>query len=253
MRDNFFGGTLEEVGVLQRLLCCRHILDGLSVPLIQAGALRVQIDDTRQRYIKHQLTDDCLGGSRRFLHRRCHSDVFHLGKRREIVAEMRRQLRAHIGIGRLDEDFYRCTERHVQLAADAPHALNYRHHYRHCRFCFRMRTCRFWPRRDADRFFLICSACPITLGELLPELLTQKRHERVQEAHRLFQHVGGYPECFGFAVREPLLDTFKIPVAELVPEERIDCLCCFVEPEVLKRVGCRSNRVVQAAAYPLDF
>ncbi len=99
-----------------------------------------------------------------------------------------------------------------------------------------------------------CSSL-LRAGQTLPQLFSDVRHERMQQAQRLFEHrqqtrarLGPLRRCFFGG--DVCLGQFDVPVAEVVPEEVIQRLHRFVKLVTVERFAHVARGLVQSRKDP---
>src|SRR6185295_9961900 len=111
-----------------------------------------------------------------------------------------------------------------------------------------------------------CSPCCIEDGialnhdaltlvwERVPDLFREKRHERMQEAHRGFERLDeGLSGPWSFRTRRVLkcgLDQFEVPVTVLMPDELVQRARGAIEPIGFQLGRHRLDRLIQATQNP---
>src|ERR1700680_4428230 len=78
------------------------------------------------------------------------------------------------------------------------------------------------------------------LRQAMPQLLSEKRHEWMQQQQRRFEYGEKIAPCrhrdSAIRIRHSRLHPLDIPIAEIAPEEVIDDMRGFVKTEILQRV-----------------
>src|SRR6185295_12313239 len=92
------------------------------------------------------------------------------------------------------------------------------------------------------------------MWERVPDLLREKRHERMQEAHRGFERLDeGLSGPWSFRTRRVLkrgLDQFEVPVAVLMPDELVLRARGAIEPIGFQLGRHRPDRLIQSTQNP---
>src|SRR5580704_17147229 len=92
------------------------------------------------------------------------------------------------------------------------------------------------------------------LREPVPELLSEKRHERMQQAQGCLEYGEEVAPCrdgdSAIRIGHGRLHPLDIPIAEIVPEEVINDVRGFVKTEILQRVINRGNDLSKPRVNP---
>ena len=134
------------------------------------------------------------------------------------------EARAIVVVGALDQQRHRFAGREVQLGARRSNRQNYRLQPFGVGFGIGVARRRRRPCR-------LCEEFGVDLQrrlQSLPDFLGDERHERMQQPQHRIQDFGQRPACRGAnrrvgVVGQRRLGQLQIPIAELVPDEFVDC------------------------------
>ena len=161
---------------------------------------------------------------------------------------------AHAGLGlvagvlQFKRDF--CLRGHVHFGANGADLGNQPHDPVHFGIGVRIDQvlAEFWPCRGDQR------PVAAAVGQLLPQLLGDEGHDRMQQVKQLIQRPRRRRPSFGFrrfvVAFEDRLHEFQIPVAKRAPGEMIKGSRRVVEPISLQRPGHRRLGVADLADDP---
>jgi hypothetical protein len=226
----------------------------LRASLLEPGRFRRHVIDQAVERREHRAAVDQRNRTRRKLSLRTHDshrlEVAHARNRSSQRADCARIAR----VIRADIDRRHTRVRHVELAADLPHAEHDRAQRGDLRIGLLVgrKVVGARVRLDHDRR----AAATGERADPLPDLLRDEWHQRVQQAQRHLEHLeqraprAALPGSARGRRLQHGLRELEVPVAELVPHELVGGLCGEVEAVGVELLPHRRNRRAEVRADP---